>query len=524
MVAPPARPGTARPGPGHPRPVQERGLSRALPQSDRAPARSRRRRAGRRVGLGQVHVGRRPLPPRRGRLLRRRCAASSAAGRPTSTPRPTRSTLLEQIVAARTRPRADHRRRHPRPRRRAAGRLAGGGPGRRAARPWPSLLDTSGEVCRRRNARRDRPVPAASSPTSYARVAAVRDELAAEGWDHVEVVADQPTAPPARPPTASRAGRPSRGARARTGCGSCSSCPASRGARTPAPGCATSRWPPTRPASPGIALMDHLIQIPQVDRAWEPIPEPWVTLGAGRGPRHRLTLGTLCTPVTFRPAGVTAKAAATLDALSGGRAFLGLGAGWWEREHAAYGLPFPPAARAARPARDGHRDLPRAVGARHEGVRRRRASRCRRPRATRARRTTSRSSSAAAASGAPSRSPPAWPTPATCPSDPEVLRTSCTCSTGTWPPPAGPATTSRSPCSTCRSSGATATTRGPGSSGSAGGHRPPTSPGGPTPAPPTQHRERYARLADLGVSTVFVGAARARRSRRRARASPDLTR
>src|SRR5206468_1926665 len=46
-------------------------------------------------------------------------------------------------------------------------------------------------------------------------------------------------------------------------------------------------------------------------------------------------------PVTFRPAGITAKTVATLDALSGGRAFLGIGAGWWAREHAAFGLPFP---------------------------------------------------------------------------------------------------------------------------------------------------------------------------------------
>ena len=38
---------------------------------------------------------------------------------------------------------------------------------------------------------------------------------------------------------------------------------------------------------------------------------------------------------------MTAKAAATLDVLSGGRAFVGLGAGWWAREHAAFGLPFP---------------------------------------------------------------------------------------------------------------------------------------------------------------------------------------
>ena len=45
--------------------------------------------------------------------------------------------------------------------------------------------------------------------------------------------------------------------------------------------------------------------------------------------------------MTFRPAGITAKAAATLDVLTGGRAFVGLGAGWWDREHAAFGLPFP---------------------------------------------------------------------------------------------------------------------------------------------------------------------------------------
>ena len=68
-----------------------------------------------------------------------------------------------------------------------------------------------------------------------------------------------------------------------------------------------------------------------------------MTLGALAGLDTDLDLGTLCTPVTFRPAGVTAKAAATLSALTGGRAFVGIGAGWWAREHAGYGLPFPPA-------------------------------------------------------------------------------------------------------------------------------------------------------------------------------------
>jgi alkanesulfonate monooxygenase SsuD/methylene tetrahydromethanopterin reductase-like flavin-dependent oxidoreductase (luciferase family) len=93
----------------------------------------------------------------------------------------------------------------------------------------------------------------------------------------------------------------------------------------------------------GIALMDHLIQIPQVGRAWEPIPEPWVTLGLLAGLEPGLRLGTLVTPVTFRAPGILAKTVATLDALSGGRAFCGIGAGWWKREHAGFGLPFPPA-------------------------------------------------------------------------------------------------------------------------------------------------------------------------------------
>jgi hypothetical protein len=93
----------------------------------------------------------------------------------------------------------------------------------------------------------------------------------------------------------------------------------------------------------GIALMDHLIQIPQVGRAWEPIPEPWVTLGMLAGLEPGLRLGTLVTPVTFRAPGILAKTVATLDVLSGGRSFCGIGAGRWAREHAGFGLPFPPA-------------------------------------------------------------------------------------------------------------------------------------------------------------------------------------
>ena len=102
------------------------------------------------------------------------------------------------------------------------------------------------------------------------------------------------------------------------------------------------RWPapPPKAGLQGIALMDHLIQVPQVGRAWEPIPEPWVTLGMLAGLEPGLRLGTLVTPVTFRAAGILAKTVATLDALSGGRSFCGIGAGWWAREHAGFGLPF----------------------------------------------------------------------------------------------------------------------------------------------------------------------------------------
>jgi alkanesulfonate monooxygenase SsuD/methylene tetrahydromethanopterin reductase-like flavin-dependent oxidoreductase (luciferase family) len=90
--------------------------------------------------------------------------------------------------------------------------------------------------------------------------------------------------------------------------------------------------------------MDHLIQIPQVGRAWEPIPEPWVTLGLLAALPTRLELGTLVSPASLHLPGRLAKAAATLDALTGGRAFCGVGSGWWEREHLGYGVAFHPAA------------------------------------------------------------------------------------------------------------------------------------------------------------------------------------
>ena len=91
-----------------------------------------------------------------------------------------------------------------------------------------------------------------------------------------------------------------------------------------------------------ITVMDHLLQIPQVGRVWDPIPEAYVTLGFLAGVTEHIELGALVTPVTFRSAPLLAKILASLDVVSGGRAFCGLGAGWYQREHTAYAIDFPP--------------------------------------------------------------------------------------------------------------------------------------------------------------------------------------
>src|SRR3954454_6905012 len=70
--------------------------------------------------------------------------------------------------------------------------------------------------------------------------------------------------------------------------------------------------------------------------------DAWVSLGALAVQTSRIRLGTLVTSATFRYPGPLAVSVAQVDAMSGGRVELGLGAGWYEQEHAAYGIPFPP--------------------------------------------------------------------------------------------------------------------------------------------------------------------------------------
>jgi alkanesulfonate monooxygenase SsuD/methylene tetrahydromethanopterin reductase-like flavin-dependent oxidoreductase (luciferase family)/predicted kinase len=213
---------------------------------------------------------------------------------------------------------------------------------RRAGLPAVAVLfDTEPAVCRRRNADRDRGVPAAVLDGQLRRMPGAARELAAEGWDLVarpaEAVIEPAHSPGSRRAAADQADRPAR-------LGFVLQISRFPWQDDPPGWLAAVAGAAGQAGLDGIALMDHLIQIPQVDRAWEPIPEPWVTLGLLAGVAPGLRLGTLVTPVTFRAPGILAKTVATLDVLTGGRAFCGIGAGWWDREHAAFGLPFPPAA------------------------------------------------------------------------------------------------------------------------------------------------------------------------------------
>ncbi len=88
-------------------------------------------------------------------------------------------------------------------------------------------------------------------------------------------------------------------------------------------------------------LMDHLFQIPVVAPETDPILDCWTGLSALAAATRRIRLGTLVSAVGFRPPSVLAKISASLDVISEGRLVVGLGAGWCDWEHAAYGLEFP---------------------------------------------------------------------------------------------------------------------------------------------------------------------------------------
>jgi len=88
-------------------------------------------------------------------------------------------------------------------------------------------------------------------------------------------------------------------------------------------------------------VMDHFFQIGVIGDAEEPMLEGYSALSYLAGVTQRAKLGTLVTGVIYRYPGILVKIATTLDVLSGGRAYLGIGAGWNEREALGLGVPFP---------------------------------------------------------------------------------------------------------------------------------------------------------------------------------------
>lgn len=91
-----------------------------------------------------------------------------------------------------------------------------------------------------------------------------------------------------------------------------------------------------------IWVMDHFFQIRGVGRAEEPMLEGWTTLGFMAAHSTRARLGLMVGGVHYRLPGLWVKAATTLDVLSGGRAWLGIGAAWNEEESRGLAFPFPP--------------------------------------------------------------------------------------------------------------------------------------------------------------------------------------
>jgi len=93
-----------------------------------------------------------------------------------------------------------------------------------------------------------------------------------------------------------------------------------------------------------FTAMDHYFQMEAFRTAHDPMLEGYTVLGFAAAHTSRVKLGTLVTGITYRHPGVLAKIVTTLDVLSEGRAFFGVGAAWYDREHHALGVPYPPMA------------------------------------------------------------------------------------------------------------------------------------------------------------------------------------
>jgi F420-dependent oxidoreductase-like protein len=197
-------------------------------------------------------------------------------------------------------------------------------------------FDVGPEECRARNRARTRPVPAPALKQQLARWAVVKGLLDVEGFDRVlrpdpvRLVPEHLAAAVAAPAPAVDPSRVRFGLHV-------SAFPWD----DLAAGLGATAEAAEAVGFDDLWVMDHIRQIPQVGRDWDPILEAYTALAWMAARTTTVRLGALVTPVTFRNLGHLAKVIATLDVLSGGRARCGLGLGWYEREHRAYGWDFP---------------------------------------------------------------------------------------------------------------------------------------------------------------------------------------
>lgn len=205
-------------------------------------------------------------------------------------------------------------------------------------------FDTPARECRERNRGRSKRIPADVLSAQLRAWAQTRDALAGEGYD--DVITPQPVRVvpaafvSAAPATQAQPSQPAQKTGLRFGL---------QVATFDFPGKAAETAGRLREIAgaaeaagfEAIYVMDHFRQIPQVGRAWDDMLESYTTLGYLAACTERVRIGTLVTGITYRNIAHLGKIIATLDVLSGGRAICGLGIGWFEQEHRAYGWDFP---------------------------------------------------------------------------------------------------------------------------------------------------------------------------------------
>jgi F420-dependent oxidoreductase-like protein len=230
-------------------------------------------------------------------------------------------------------------------------------------------FDTPPAECRRRNASREYRVPAAVLSGQLTAYAALRTALDGEGYEQVVVAQPVRVVPPevaaaARTVVAAASDAVAEPSAAGLQFGlHVSSFTGGGGPATLAERVREAAGAAESAGFSSIWVMDHMRQIPQLGRAWEDMPESMTTLGYLAAATSTATVGCLVNCVSYRNIALLGKAVATLDVLSGGRAWCGLGAGWYQAEHEAYGWPFPPVAERFELLEDALRLLPLLWGA-----------------------------------------------------------------------------------------------------------------------------------------------------------------